>query len=94
MIIKKRLITEKIKIKDLFSSLKIENVENASCIPTYTIKVNTPYGFQNIKCFFRTEKQPCATLYFSNGKRLKTSLKHLLEKTDSFKQDMLNDDES
>jgi len=69
----------KIKIKDLFEKLNIPNQENASLITPFPLFVNTPFGFQTIVNLFRTESQPSITLYFSNGKTLKSSHKHRLK---------------
>lgn len=68
--------TETIKIKDLFSRLEIENVENACKTPPIQINVNTPFGFKRIRTAFRTEKQKSVTTYFGNNKTLKTSYNH------------------
>lgn len=82
----KRVITEKIKIVDLFSKLEIEDKENASKEIPFPLKVKTPYGFEKIKAAFRTEKQKSVTLYFKNNKTLKTSDGHLLKVNGEWKK--------
>ena len=74
----KRTIHKSIKIKDLFDKLKIQDVEHATYIPNFTLKVLTPYGYENIKNLFRTEKQKSVTIYFSNNKTLECSWHHRL----------------
>lgn len=94
MIIQKRTITKKIKIKDLFDRLNIENKEHAKKIPPFSIKVKTPYGNKNISVLFRTEKQRAVTTYFKNNKTLKTSENHLLKVNGEWKKikDIIRED--
>jgi len=77
--IHKREITETIKIKNLFDSIGIKNTEYAEFRPKFDLKVNTPYGYKNIKSLFRTGKENVVTNYFTNGKTLKTSNMHRLK---------------
>ena len=82
----KRVITEKIKMIDLFSKLEIEDKENAVKDIPFPLKVKTPYGFEKIKTAFRTEKQKSVTIYFKNNKTLKTSDNHLLKVNGEWKK--------
>jgi DnaB-like helicase C terminal domain/Pretoxin HINT domain len=81
-----RLVTEKIKIRDLFSKLEIRDKENEHLEPKFPIRVKTPYGYNLIKTAFRTEKQPVVTSYFGNNKTLRTSGKHLLRVSGEWKK--------
>jgi hypothetical protein len=89
-----RDITETITIKNLFERLEIKDNENESLDIPFPLKVKTPYGFKNIKCAFRTEKQKVVTTYFSNNKTLKTSENHRLFSNNEWKyvKDLKKDD--
>lgn len=82
----KRVSVEYIKIRDLFSKLGVENLENSSVTVPFPLGVNTPYGFKNIVTAFRTEKQKTITTYFKNNKTLKTSGNHLLKVNGGWKK--------
>jgi hypothetical protein len=75
-----RTISKTVAIKDLFDNLKIENKEHSNKIPNFSLRVKTPYGYNEIVNLFRTELQETTMLYFSNNKTLKTSKKHRLVK--------------
>jgi hypothetical protein len=83
--IHKREVTENIKIKDLFDSIGIKNIEHAEFRPEFNLKVNTPYGYKNIKSLFRTGKENVVTSYFANGKTLKTSNMHRIKSNGDWK---------
>ena len=81
-----RSITEKVKIRDLFSMLEIKDEENAVEEIKFPLNVRTPYGFKKIKNAFRTEKQKSVTSYFGNNKTLKTSDEHRLRVSGDWKK--------
>lgn len=83
--IHKREVTESVKIKNLFDSIGIEDAEHAEFRPEFDLKVNTPYGYKNIKSLFRTSKETVITNYFANGKTLKTSDMHRLKANGEWK---------
>jgi hypothetical protein len=82
----KRLKTETIKIKDLFSKLEIKDEENSTEEIKFPLFVLGPYGFKKIKSAFRTERQQSVTTYFKNNKTLKTSENHLLRVNGQWKK--------
>lgn len=82
----KRLVVEKVKVKDLFEKLGVEDIENAIISLPFPLGVNTPYGFKNIVTAFRTEKQQTVTSYFTNNATLKTSAEHLLRVNGEWKK--------
>lgn len=79
MKILQRTIVEKVKIGDLFFKLGIEPREHNDYLVEFDLKIKTPYGYNKVMTLFTTEKQAQITTYFSNGKRLTTSAKHLLK---------------
>jgi len=74
-----RVINEKIKMKDLFDRLLVDDKAHATKQLQFPVKVKTPYGYKNIVTVFRTENQKSVTSYFGNNKTLKTSGKHRLK---------------
>lgn len=89
-----RKINKKIKIKDLFVELGVNEEENSSVNVNFPLKVKTPYGYKQIKTAFRTEKQSPTTLYFRNNKTLTTSPDHRLMVNGEWKRvkDISSDD--
>jgi len=90
----KRVVTEKIKVINLFSKLEIEDREDANLNVPFPLGVKTPYGFKNIVTAFRTKKQKVVTTYFKNNTTLKTSEDHLLKANGEWKKvkDITKDD--
>lgn len=74
-----RVINEKIKMKDLFDRLLVDDKAHATKQLQFPVKVKTPYGYKNIVTVFRTENQKSVTSYFGNNNTLKTSGKHRLK---------------
>lgn len=83
--IKLRVKTENIKVKELFNKLGIPDEENAMVTIPFPLKVNTPYGYKRIITAFRTENQTTVTTYFGNNKTLKTSENHRLRVNSEWK---------
>ena len=79
MKIVQKTVVEKVKVGDLFFKLGIEPREHNDYLVEFDLKVKTPYGYNKVVSLFTTEKQVQVTTYFSNGKRLTTSEKHLLK---------------
>ena len=86
MVIRKRLTTEDISMKDLFHRIGVEDKELAALPVPFPLSVHTPYGYKNIVTAFRTEKQQAVTTYFKNNTTLKTSDHHQLKVNGSWKK--------
>lgn len=86
MVIRKRLTTEEISMKDLFHRIGVEDKELAALNVPFPLSVHTPYGYKRIVNAFRTEKQQAVTTYFKNNTTLKTSDHHQLKVNGDWKK--------
>ena len=86
MVIRKRLTTEEISMKDLFHKIGVEDKELAALTVPFPLSVHTPYGYKHIVTAFRTEKQKTVTTYFKNNTTLKTSDHHQLKVNGDWKK--------
>jgi hypothetical protein len=86
MVIRKRLTTEEISMKDLFHRIGVEDKELAALTVLFPLSVHTPYGYKRIVNAFRTEKQKVVTTYFKNNTTLKTSDHHQLKVNGDWKK--------
>ena len=86
MVIRKRLTTEEISMKDLFHRIGVEDKELAALTVPFPLSVHTPYGYKRIVNAFRTEKQHAVTTYFKNNTTLKTSDHHQLKVNGDWKK--------
>jgi hypothetical protein len=94
MTVYKRPVIETLQIKTLFDRLGVADEQLANTFPVYDLNVLTPYGFHRINELFRTAFQQSVTCYFSNGNRLKCSLKHRVKANGEWKYvcDLTSDD--
>lgn len=82
----RRTVKRQIKVKELFDKVGVLNQEHAFIEPVYNLRVNTPYGFKQIRKLFRTENQDTVTCYFKNNKTLTCSPNHKLKASGQWKR--------